>query len=159
MTGTFDRIVSIGMFEHVGPKNYKTFFEHCDRLLAEDGAMLHHTIVGLESKTQADPWFDKYIFPGGVLPSMAQIGRATERNWVVEEVHNFGVDYDTTLMAWHARVSDAWPNLPNYDEHFRRTWDFYLLASAAGFRTRNSQLWQMVFRRPRRPAERFKTVR
>ncbi len=159
MTGSFDRIVSIGMFEHVGPKNYRAFFESCDRLLKPDGVMLHHTIGGLESKTRTDPWFDKYIFPGGVMPSMAQIGRASERDWVIEDVHNFGVDYDTTLMAWHANISQAWKDLPQYDRRFRRMWNYYLLASAAGFRTRNSQLWQIVFRRPRRAALRFETIR
>jgi len=159
MEGTFDRIVSIGMFEHVGPKNYKAFFEHCDRLLTPDGVMLHHTIGGLESRTQTDPWFDKYIFPGGVLPSLAQIGQASEGSWVLEDFHNFGPDYDTTLMHWHARINQAWPDLPHYDEHFRRTWDYYLMGSAAGFRSRSTQLWQMVFRRSKRPAPRYQTVR
>jgi cyclopropane-fatty-acyl-phospholipid synthase len=159
MTGSFDRIVSIGMFEHVGPKNYRAFFDHCDRLLTGDGVMLHHTIGGLESKTQTDPWFDKYVFPGGVLPSLAQIGRASEKKWVLEDLHNIGSDYDTTLMHWYANVSQAWDELPNYDEHFRRTWDYYLLASAAGFRTRSTQLWQAVFRRSKRQAQRYLTVR
>lgn len=159
VTGSFDRIVSIGMFEHVGPKNYQVFFDHCDRLLVDDGVMLHHTIGGLESRTSTDPWFDKYIFPGGVLPSLAQIGAASEKKWVIEDLHNFGVDYDTTLMAWHANISPAWPDLPDYSDHFRRTWDYYLLGSAAGFRTRSTQLWQMVFRRSRRRADRHVTVR
>lgn len=159
LTGTFDRIVSIGMFEHVGPKNYRDFFHHCDRLLSEDGVMLHHTIGGLESKNFSDPWFDKYIFPGGVLPSIAQIGAASEGSWVIEDLHNFGPDYDTTLMQWHANITAAWPDLPHYDEHFRRTWDYYLLGSAAGFRTRSVQLWQLVFRRSHRPADRYISVR
>ena len=159
VTGKFDRIVSIGMFEHVGPKNYKAFFENCDRLLTPDGMMLHHTIGGLVSKTSTDPWFDKYIFPGGVLPTMTQIGKATEADWVIEDLHNFGMDYDTTLMQWHKNATQAWADLPHYDEHFRRTWDYYLLGSAAGFRSRSTQLWQLVFRRSKRPAERYVTVR
>lgn len=124
VAGWFDRIVSIGMFEHVGPKNYRSFFDNCDRLLTPDGMMLHHTIGGLESKTSTDPWFDKYIFPGGVLPSIAQIGRASEKKWLIEDLHNIGPDYDMTLMHWSANISSAWTHLPGYDERFRRTWHY-----------------------------------
>ena len=99
LEGEFDRITSIGMMEHVGPHNLGTFFETCDRLLVDDGMMLHHTI-GSNEKTHTDPWFDKYIFPGGVLPSLGQISRAAEKVWSIEDVHNFGPDYDRTLMAW-----------------------------------------------------------
>lgn len=157
--GTFDRIVSIGMFEHVGPRNHRSFFEHCDRLLSDGGMMLHHTIGGLESRTRTDPWFDKYIFPGGVLPSIEQIGRASQKRWVIEDLHNFGPDYDTTLLRWHDNISAAWSDLPHYDERFRRTWDYYLLASAAGFRSRSTQLWQIVFRRSKHRAPRYQAVR
>ena len=159
MTGTYDRIVSIGMFEHVGPKNYAQFFHTCDRLLTSDGIMLHHTIGGLESRTSTDAWFDKYIFPGGVLPSIAQIGAASEGGWVIEDLHNFGPDYDRTLMQWHGNISAAWQDLPDYDERFRRMWDYYLLGSAAGFRMRSLQLWQLVFRRSRWSAPFYETVR
>ena len=148
--GRFDRIVSIGMMEHVGPRNLKTFFQRCNNLLAEDGMMLHHTIGSLESKNHTDPWFDKYIFPGGVVPSLAQISSATEKDWVIEDVHNFGPYYDRTLMAWHRNVTEAWDDLPAYDERFRRTWDYYLLSSAGSFRARGLQLWQIVFTRSRR---------
>ena len=148
--GRFDRIVSIGMMEHVGPRNLKTFFRRCDDLLAADGMMLHHTIGSLESKNHTDPWFDKYIFPGGVVPSLAQISAATEKDWVIEDVHNFGPYYDRTLMAWHRNVTAAWDDLPAYDERFRRTWDYYLLSSAGSFRARALQLWQIVFTRSRR---------
>ncbi len=146
--GSFDRIVSIGMVEHVGPRNLRRFFDVCGTLLAHDGLMLHHTIGSLESTNELDPWFDRYIFPGGVLPSIAQFGRAAEPGWVIEDVHNFGPDYDRTLMAWHANVSAAWPALPGYDERFRRMWRYYLLSCAAEFRIRDLQLWQLVFRRP-----------
>ena len=148
--GRFDRIVSIGMMEHVGPRNLKTFFRRCDDLLAAEGMMLHHTIGSLESKNHTDPWFDKYIFPGGVVPSLAQISAATEKDWVIEDVHNFGPYYDRTLMAWHRNVTAAWADLPAYDERFRRTWDYYLLSSAGSFRARALQLWQIVFTRSRR---------
>lgn len=159
LTGTFDRIVSIGMFEHVGPKNYADFFDCCSKLLSAEGMMLHHTIGGLDSRMQSDPWVDKYIFPGGVLPSIAQVGAASEHDWVLEDLHNFGPDYDTTLMCWYRNVVAAWPDLPTYDERFRRTWEYYLLSSAAGFRTRSLQLWQLVFRRSRWVAPRYETIR
>ena len=151
--GRFDRIVSIGMMEHVGPRNLKTFFERCNDLLSGDGMMLHHTIGSLESKNHTDPWFDKHIFPGGVVPSLGQISSASERDWVIEDVQNFGPYYDRTLMAWHRNVTEAWEDLPAYDERFRRTWDYYLLSSAGSFRARALQLWQVVFTRSRRRSE------
>ena len=152
VTGRFDRIVSIGMMEHVGPRNLKAFFDRCDELLSGDGMMLHHTIGSLVSKSHTDPWFDKYIFPGGVIPSLAQISSGAEGGWVIEDLHNFGPCYDSTLMAWHRNVTAAWPDLPNYDQRFRRTWDYYLLGSAGSFRSRALQLWQIVFTRSRRPS-------
>jgi cyclopropane-fatty-acyl-phospholipid synthase len=158
LTGTFDRIVSVGMMEHVGPRNLKSFFDVCDRLLTPDGVMLHHTIGSLISKIHSDPFFDRYIFPGGVLPSLAQFSQAAEPDWVVEDVHNFGPDYDRTLMAWHANIESRWWQIPQYDERFRRMWRFYLLGSAAGFRSRSLQLWQIVVRR-KGIAARYQPVR
>lgn len=148
--GTFDRITSIGMMEHVGPKNLHTLFEKCRDVLEPDGMMLHHTIGSNDWKTVGDPWFDRYIFPGGVLPSLGQIARAAEGDWSIEDVHNFGPDYDTTLMEWHRNISGRWHEIPHYDERFRRTWDYYLLGSASGFRSRSAQLFQIVFTRSRR---------
>ena len=153
LEGSFDRIVSIGMMEHVGPRNLKTFFGRCGRLLSGDGIMLHHTIGSLESKHHTDPWFDKYIFPGGVVPSLAQITSACEHDWIIEDVQNFGPYYDRTLMAWHRKVTEAWTDLTGYDERVRRTWDYYLLSSAGSFRARALQLWQIVFTRSRRRSE------
>ncbi len=147
LTGQFDRIVSIGMMEHVGPKNYKTFFGKCDELLTKDGRMLHHTIASNLSKLVTDPFFDRYIFPGGVLPSLAQIAAATENVFVIEDVHNFGPDYDRTLLEWQKNISAKWSEIPEYDERFQRMWDYYLLSSAAGFRAGNLQLIQCVFQR------------
>lgn len=158
LTGTFDRIVSVGMMEHVGPKNLKTFFQTCDRLLADDGMMLHHTIGSLISKQHTDPFFDKYIFPGGVLPSLAQFSKSAESHWVIEDVHNFGPDYDKTLLAWNENISSRWSEIPQYDERFQRMWHYYLMASAAGFRARSLQLWQIVMRR-KGVAERYQPVR
>ena len=145
--GTFDRVLSVGMMEHVGPRNLRTFFDTCDRLLAPGGMMLHHTIGSLVSKLHTDPFFDRYVFPGGVLPSLAQFSESAEPDWVIEDVHNFGPDYDRTLMAWDANLSRHWEEIPRYDERFRRMWRFYLMGSAAGFRARSLQLWHVVMRR------------
>ncbi len=159
VTGTFDRITSVGMLEHVGPKNYKSFFEACDSLLADDGQMLHHTIGSNETKNRTDPWFDKYIFPGGVTPSLGQLSEASQVKFSTEDVHNFGPDYDKTLMAWWENISAHWDEIPSYDERFRRTWNHYLLTSAASFRVRNLQLWQIVYTRHRHVVPTYVAVR
>jgi len=157
--GRFDRIVSVGMMEHVGPRNFPTFFDKCAELLEPDGMMLHHTIGSNVSKKTVDPWFEKYIFPGGVLPSMHQITGATESKWSLEDVHNFGPDYDRTLMEWKRNIDARWSEIPAYDEHFRRTWNYYLAGSAASFRVRIMQLWQVVFTRSKREMPRYESVR
>lgn len=159
VTGRFDRIVSVGMLEHVGPKNYAAFFAANARLLTSDGLALHHTIGSNTPQRHTDPWFDRYIFPGGVLPSLDQLARATRGHWAIEDVHNFGPDYDRTLMAWHRNIEAAWDELPNYDERFRRTWRYYLLSSAGSFRVRALQLWQIVFSRTRRGSATYRGVR
>ena len=159
ITGTYDRIVSVGMLEHVGPKNYRQFFEACERHLAKDGIMLHHTIGSNNSSYSTNPWFDKYIFPGGVIPSLAQITRAVEKKLVIEDVHNFGPDYDKTLMAWYDNFTKNYPKLKNdYDQRFYRMWTFYLLSSAGSFRTRQLQLWQIVMRKIQ-PSDKYITAR
>jgi len=159
LTGRYDRIVSVGMLEHVGPKNYAEFFDVNARLLTADGIALHHLIGSNTPRQNTDAWFDRYIFPGGVVPSLDQLARATQGRWAIEDVHNFGPDYDRTLMAWHANVEGAWNDLPAYDERFRRTWRYYLLASAAAFRVRELQLWQIVFTRTRRYSPVYQAVR
>ncbi|CCK02404.1 Cyclopropane-fatty-acyl-phospholipid synthase [Cronobacter sakazakii 701] len=117
----FDRIVSVGMFEHVGPKNYATYFEVADRNLKPDGLFLLHTIGSRKTDNNVDPWIDKYIFPNGCLPSARQIAAASEPHFVMEDWHNFGADYDKTLMAWYARFLAAWPEIAdNYSERFKR---------------------------------------
>ncbi len=113
----FDRVVSVGMFEHVGPKNYATYFEVVDRNLKPEGLFLLHTIGAKISDNNVDPWIDKYIFPNGCLPSVRQIATASEPHFIMEDWHNFGTDYDTTLMAWHERFLAAWPEIAdNYSE-------------------------------------------
>jgi len=141
----FDRAFSLGMFEHVGVKNYRTYFEVAQRCLDDDGLFLLHTIGTNRSVRHTDPWIGKYIFPNSMLPSAVQIAQASEGLFVLEDWHSFGADYDRTLQAWRANVESAWPQLDaRYDERFRRMWRFYLSASMATFRSRHSQLWQLV---------------
>ncbi len=142
----FDRIVSVGMIEHVGYKNYKTYMRVVRRNLKDGGLFLLHTIGKEQSTTTTDPWIAKYIFPNSHLPSIKQIGAATENIFVMEDWHNFSADYDKTLMAWHANFEKAWPKLKsNYNEKFYRMWKYYLLSCAGAFRARKIQLWQIVF--------------
>jgi cyclopropane-fatty-acyl-phospholipid synthase len=141
----FDRVVSIGLCEHIGYKNYRGFLELAYRMLKPRGLFLLHTIGGNASWTSTDQWIDKYIFPNGMIPSIAQLGRAMEHLWVVEDWHNFGPDYDRTLMSWWINFNSAWPKLRDrYGERFYRMWKYYLLSSAAAFRARRLQLWQLV---------------
>lgn len=141
----FDHVVSLGMFEHVGPRNYRTFMKKVHDVLADDGIFLLHTIGSNTSNIDADPWLDKYIFPGGVIPSIKQIGKAIEGLFVMEDWHNFGVYYDQTLMSWHKNFEDNWELLKkHYDERFHRMWSYYLLMCAGSFRARKNQLWQII---------------
>ena len=141
----FDRVVSIGMFEHVGVRNYADYFDVARRCLEADGLFLLHTIGGNRSRTHTDPWIGKYVFPNSMLPSAAQLTAALEGRFVIEDWHNFGADYDRTLQAWRDNIEAAWPALPaRYDERFRRMWRYYLAASMAAFRVRLIQLWQLV---------------
>ena len=143
--GKFDHIISIGMFEHVGPKNYRAYFTKARELLKDDGLFLLHTI-GSRKKTQiTDPWINRYIFPNGVLPSVEYIGKGADRLFTVEDWHNFGPDYDPTLLAWCKNFERAWPKLKtNYSERFYRLWRYYLLSTAGGFRARHMHLWQIL---------------
>ncbi len=143
--GRYDKIVSVGMFEHVGVKNYRTFMETVHRNLTADGIFLLHTIGSNRSRRSTDPWIARYIFPNSMLPSIPQISRAAEGLFVVEDWHNLGPHYDRTLMAWNERFQRAWPQLrTRYDERFHRMWEYYLLSCAGAFRARNIQLWQVA---------------
>jgi cyclopropane-fatty-acyl-phospholipid synthase len=145
LQGCFDRVYSIGMFEHVGQKNYHTYLDKVANLLTDDGLFLLHTIGRNETASGNDPWVDRYIFPNGALPSIQQIGRDCEGRFVVEDMHNFGFDYDTTLLAWHENFSQAWPQLKDrHDTLFKRMWEYYLLSFAGAFRARDLQVWQWV---------------
>jgi cyclopropane-fatty-acyl-phospholipid synthase len=144
----FARVFSIGMFEHVGVRNYRDYFEVVERCLPRHGISLLHTIGNNRSGVRTDPWIERYIFPNSMLPSAAQITAAVEGRFVLEDWHNFGADYDLTLQAWRDNIEAAWPRLPaRFDERFRRMWRYYLHASMAGFRTRHLQLWQLVLAR------------
>lgn len=141
----FDHIISVGMFEHVGTKNYKNFMKVAKRCLNENGLFLLHTIGKNESKNTPEPWIGKYIFPNGILPSLKQITESAENLFIVEDVHNFGTDYDKTLMAWHENFKKSWPLLEKkYGDRFYRMWNYYLLSCAGAFRARSIQLWQVV---------------
>lgn len=143
--GTYDRVVSVGMFEHVGYKNYDEFMSVVNRCMKEDGLCLLHTIGSNVTSFDFDPWINKYIFPNGALPSLVQITQNAEGRFIVEDLHNFGADYDKTLMAWYANFIKAWPRFSkNYGERFYRMWSYYLLSCAGLFRARGIQLWQFV---------------
>jgi len=146
LKGEFDRIVSIGMFEHVGSKNYKTFMKVVHRCLKADGLFLLHTIAGNTSVHSMDPWIRKYIFPNSMLPSAKQISSASEGILMLEDWHSFGQYYDQTLMAWHQNFTRNWDKIKDmYDNRFYRMWTYYLLLCAGTFRSRRNQLWQIVF--------------
>ncbi|MEK6726374.1 MAG: cyclopropane fatty acyl phospholipid synthase [Deltaproteobacteria bacterium] len=145
LSGQFDNIVSLGMFEHVGYKYYKTYMKIVNSCLKDHGLFLLHTIGGNESAVATDPWIDKYIFPDSMLPSIKQIGASIENLFVMEDWHNFGSDYDKTLMAWYSNFKNNWANIKSaYDEIFYRMWKYYLLSCAGSFRARKNQLWQVV---------------
>lgn len=142
----FDSIVSVGMIEHVGHKNYREYFQIAERSLKEDGLFLLHTIGEVRSTNATDAWTHKYIFPNGMLPSIAQLGKAIEGIFVMEDWHNIGSDYDKTLMAWYDNFDNSWDKIKDkYSERFYRMWKYFLLSSAGAFRARKKeQLWQIV---------------
>jgi cyclopropane-fatty-acyl-phospholipid synthase len=144
-TGKYDAVVSIGLMEHVGHKNQRPYMEQAVRCLVPGGVAFIHTIGGTHAQTQIDPWFEKYIFPNAAIPSLGQLTSAMEGILVPEDVQNIGPHYDRTLMAWWQNFNDAWPRLRDkYGDRFYRSWKYYLLISAAYFRTRRHNLYQVV---------------
>lgn len=144
-TGSFDKVVAIGICEHIGQKNYKTFMKVVHRCLKDHGLFLLHTIGANKPQAVNDLWLDKYIFPNSILPSIRELSIAFEDLFIMEDWHNFGTDYDTTLMAWHENFNKNWQSLKaSFDERFYRMWNYYLLTCAATFRSRSTQLWQVV---------------
>ena len=149
VTGTFDRIVSIAMLEAVGHRNFRQYMEVAERNLIKDGIFLIHTIGGNYDAKTTDPWIDKYIFPNGMLPSASQLSKAWQGLFVLEDWHNFGPDYEPTLLAWLKNFENSWDDIKaDYDETFYRMWRYYLNASAASFRSRKNHLWQIVLTKP-----------
>lgn len=145
----FDRVVSLGMFEHVGYLNYRTYMQKARECLKDNGLFLLHTIGKDETTYSCDPWINKYIFPNGMIPSINQISKAHEGLFTMENWANYGVNYDKTLMAWYANFEQNWEHLKKqYDERFYRMWRYYLLACAGAFRARSLQLWQIVLSTP-----------
>lgn len=143
--GRFDRVYSIGMFEHVGYKNYRTYMNIVDRCLVANGLFLLHTIGGNCSDNHGNTWVERYIFPNSMLPSVQQIGSAIKNRLILEDWQNFGSDYDRTLLVWCDRFEKSWPRQRSaYDERFHRMWRYYLLSFAGAFRARHIQLWQIV---------------
>ena len=141
----FDRIVSIGFFDQLGQNNFSAFFQTAKRSLKDDGWMLLQTQGKTQHSGLLDAWDDKHIHPTGYLPRLDEVTQASEAHFVVEDVHNIGADHDRTLQQWHQRFEMAWPQLRlSHDERFYRMWRFHLLSSAASFRTRHKQMWQLV---------------
>ena len=153
----FDRVVSVGMYEHVGPRNAAAFFTAAGNAIKDDGLLLLHTIGYRCQTPHCDAWIDTHVFPNGRLPAPGELATAVEGGWLIEDWQNFGADYDHTLMAWHANVDAAWPALAAElapacggragAERFRRFWRYYLLCCAGFFRSRQGQLWQLVLSR------------
>ena len=146
LSGTYDRIYSIGMFEHVGHKNYPAYFQTVRRALAPEGLFLLHTIGSNRTGTNTDKWTSRYIFPNSMLPSANHITRASEGLLVLEDWHSFGHDYSLTLKSWADNIEQHRQALENdYSERFFRMWRYYLLSAAGSFRARHVQLWQIVY--------------
>jgi cyclopropane-fatty-acyl-phospholipid synthase len=146
-------VVSIGCLEHVGHRNHRRFFEIVRARLADGGYALVHSIGVCRTHYRGGRFLDKYIFPLVNLPSIAQIGRAIDGLFVLDDVHNIGTDYDRTLMEWHGRFERAWPGLQGrygtlLDGRFKRMFEFYLLTSAGFARSRRAQVWQMILTPP-----------
>jgi cyclopropane-fatty-acyl-phospholipid synthase len=148
LAGTFDAIVSVGMFEHVGYRHYRTFFDVARRCLAPGGLFVLHTIGSRLSTVSCDPWIEKYIFPNSLVPSMAQIAGALENRFVIEDWQNIGPHYEPTLMAWCANFCAGWSRLrARYTDQFFRLWSYYLRTCAGSFRARYNDVWQIVLSR------------
>ncbi len=145
MEGMYDRMISIGMFEHVGYKNYRTFMRTAREHLTDEGLLLLHTIGNNRSIISTDPWITRYVFPNSMVPSPRQIAAAIEDLFVLEDWHNLGIHYDRTLMAWYDNFEQHWDQLQGkYGERFHRMWKYYLLSCAGAFRARQMQVWQIV---------------
>jgi cyclopropane-fatty-acyl-phospholipid synthase len=142
---TFDHIYSIGMFEHVGVKNYRTYMQTVRRCLRDEGLFLLHTIGSPQSSNHTDPWIEKYIFPNSMVPSQRQIVAAADGLFLIQGWQRIGTHYERTLLTWRDNFERHWSRLQSTrDERFYRMWRFYLSASAATFRARKLDVWQVL---------------
>ena len=154
-----DRILSVGMFEHVGYKNYRTFFRCVKRCLKDNGRFLLHTIGTNILTVRTDPWIERYIFPNSMVPCEQYVASAFNGLMVLEDWHNFGPDYDTTLMHWYQNFKRNWPQLKEtYGDRFYRMWTYYLLSCAGSFRARKNHVWQLLLT-PRGIPGGYETIR
>jgi cyclopropane-fatty-acyl-phospholipid synthase len=145
MREKFDHAFSIGMFEHVGVRNYRRYMRVIRRCLHPGGRFLLHTIGGFKSTNHTDPWINRYIFPNSMIPSREQIERAIEGIFTVKGWQSIGGHYERTLLAWRANFERSWSRMATrYDERFRRMWHYYLSASAAAFRAKKLDVWQVL---------------
>jgi cyclopropane-fatty-acyl-phospholipid synthase len=145
ISGKYDHIVSIGMYEHVGHRQYKQFMKIAHEHLKDEGLFLLHTIGANDQNSTTEEWINKYIFPNSQLPTITEIGKAIEGLFVMEDWQNFGADYEKTLLTWWQNFDRDYPKIKNeYDERFYRMWKYYLMMCAASFRVRKNQLWQIV---------------
>lgn len=144
VTGSYDRVYSVGMFEHVGRKNYKEYFNKCYDLLTTDGIMMIHTISSTQRKWNHNTFVGTYIFPEFELPHISSFGKTYTDKWHIEDLQTFGISYAKTLREWHANIGN-WEGLDKYDDRFRRMWELYLLGCAALFQGRGTSLWQVVY--------------
>jgi cyclopropane-fatty-acyl-phospholipid synthase len=142
----YDKIVSVGMFEHVGLKNYEKFIRCCFEMLADDGLFLLHTCGNRFTDDGFEPWIEKYIFPAGKIPSLKQILNASDTYFEVQHVQNFGLDYEKTLNKWLENFENNWGDIKeNYGDRFFRMWRYYLCCCAAAFKVKNLHLLQIVY--------------
>jgi cyclopropane-fatty-acyl-phospholipid synthase len=152
LEGRFDRIVSVGMFEHVGARHYEEFYAKCRELLADDGVMLLHTIGKLGGAGQPDPFTDKWIFPGYHIPSVAQMCSASEKvKLIVGDLESLRLHYAYTLREWLKRFTAAHDEVVKlYDERFFRMWEFYLAGGIVMFESGAACNYQVQYIRERR---------
>jgi len=141
----FDRIYSVGIFEHIGRNCYETYFNKCHDLLEDDGVMLIHTIgFARRGEWNHGGFMNKYVFPGAELPTMSHFTQEFTDKWHCEDWHSFGRSYAETLRVWKDKL-DGWKGLEEFDDRFRRMWEYYLMCSAASFDARRTKLWQIVY--------------
>lgn len=143
--GKFDRVYSVGMFEHVGRKSYPAYFDKVYEVLKDDGIFLLHTMGwGKRGEWNHNAFVSKYIFPGGELPTMYTLSEEFSDKWHLEDWQSFGKSYVQTLRCWLDNIK-TWPNMDEFDSSFRRMWEYYLACCAAAFEKRRTKVWQLVY--------------